>query len=83
MTQLATRSGPANASVQQFLEGCDAVKIIREIGDRFEFDFDPAIEVTYCPKSLQIDWNANADGHVWKNIEQLTTEWCGSKCHTR
>lgn len=53
---VATGSAPATAAVQQFLESCPAVLVIRERGERFEFDYDTTIEVSFVPESLHIEW---------------------------
>lgn len=51
-----TGSCPATAAAQQFLQSCDAVVAIREVEDRFEFDYDTTVEVSYVPESLEIEW---------------------------
>lgn len=53
---IKTGSCPANAATQQFLSQCDAVTEIREVGDRFEFDYDATVEVSHVPESLGIEW---------------------------
>lgn len=55
---ISTGSCPANAATQLFLMQCPAVTAYREVdgGERFEFDYDVTVEVSYVPESLEIEW---------------------------